>query len=60
LLFLKGTGTWSVVNTKGIPPPARWGHKTVVFNNVLYAFCGRDALTNPNDMYQYNFGKLLY
>ena len=51
-----GTGTWSVVNAKGTIPPARWGHKILVFNNTLYAFGGRDNVTNPNEMYEFNFG----
>ena len=52
----KASGTWSNVNTIGIKPTRRWGHKMVIFNNVLYLIGGRDAVANTNDLYEFHFG----
>ena len=45
-----------MVNAKGTVPSARWGHKILIFNNILYAFGGRDNVANPNEMYEFHFG----
>jgi len=46
--------TWSIAESTGHPPSARYGHSCVVYQKLLLVFGGFDGTKRLNDVYKYD------